>query len=248
MWTKPALAALLLALTACSGEEGGLASGLQPGRSSTSAASEVRPFEAGALSPGRYRYAVQHPCEETNRECLATPPKLPSVEVTVPTGWAAAPEYAALFPMPGRDSASPRDPALVMGWTNYDVRLYSRPCHGGEAPADIAVGPTVDDFVSAVTAHRQLHVSKPRPVTLGAHHGQFIRLTGPADIRKCGEWRPWDPSPYLQGPGNIWDLWVMDVAGTRVVIMAQYFPKTPATIKAELRHMAESVRLVPVKA
>ena len=37
----------------------------------------------------------------------------------------------------------------------------------------------------------------------------------------------------------------MDVDGVRVVVMTQYFPETPAGIKAELRAMAESVRFTP---
>jgi hypothetical protein len=220
--------------------------GLQPaGPGVTGPPRAVVPLEAGVVTPGRYRSVVQRPCEETDVTCLAKPSALAALDVTVPAGWDAAPEYQSLFPMPGRDNASPKDPALVMGWTNVDVRLYSHPCHADGTPPDIAVGPTVDDLVDAVTASRSFDVSTPRAVTLGAHHGRFLRLTGPADISKCGEWRPWDPAPYLQGPGNIWDLWVMDVAGTRVVIMAQYFPTTPSTIKAELRAMAESVRFVP---
>jgi hypothetical protein len=82
-------------------------------------------------------------------------------------------------------------------------------------------------------------------VTLGRFHGQFFSLLGPKDISGCEEWRPWDPAPYVQGPENRWDLWVMNVDGVRVVIVAQYFPETPMAIKSELRAMAESVRFTP---
>jgi hypothetical protein len=215
--------------------------GLQPAR--PPGAGTAVPLEPGVVTPGRYRFVIQRPCEETDRACLAKPRQIAAAEVSVPEGWAAANEYSSLFPMPGRDTASPNDPALVMGWTSGDVRLYSQPCHAADARPDIAVGPSVDDFVDALTNNSSFHVSEPRAVRLGAHSGRFIRLSGPSDISRCAEWRPWDPAPYLQGPGNIWDLWVMDVAGSRVVIMAQYFPQTPATIKAELRHMVESVRL-----
>jgi hypothetical protein len=40
----------------------------------------------------------------------------------------------------------------------------------------------------------------------------------------------------------------MDVDGVRVLIMAGYYLGTPATIKAELHDMAESIRFVPSKA
>ena len=85
-------------------------------------------------------------------------------------------------------------------------------------------------------------VRRPQPVKLGKYRGRFFTLIGPSDISDCTEWRPWEPSPYLQGPGNRWDLWVMNVDGVRVVIMAEYFPETPEDIKAELRAMAESIR------
>jgi hypothetical protein len=124
--------------------------------------------------------------------------------------------------------------------------LNSQPCSSVEhQKPDIAVGPTVDDFVDGIVAHPLLDVTEPKPVKLGKYRGQFLSLIGPKDISDCEEWRPWDPAPYLQGPENRWDLWVMNVDGVRVVIMAEYFPETPEDIKADLRAMAESVRFKP---
>jgi hypothetical protein len=175
-------------------------------------------------------------------------PALPSLTLMVPAGWDAATDVLALFPAEGRDTVSPNDPALLLGWTNSWVGLNSHPCSRVEHQRpDIAVGPTVADFVDAVQAHPLLDVTTPRPVSLGEYTGQFFSLDGPEDISGCKEWRPWDPSPFLQGPRNHWDLWVMDVAGVRVVITAQYFPETPSPLKAELRAMAESVRFTPAR-
>lgn len=53
------------------------------------------------------------------------------------------------------------------------------------------------------------------------------------------------PDTVAEGEANTWDVWVMNVDGVRVVIMTEYFPETPATIKAELRRMAESIRFLP---
>jgi len=173
-------------------------------------------------------------------------PELPAVDVTVPEGWDGAPEFLALFPSEGEDTTSRSDPALILGWTNFWVGLNSKPCSRvSHQKTDITVGPSVDDFVDAVASHPLLNVTEPKPVRLGRYRGQFFSLVGPKDISQCEEWRPWDPAPYLQGGANRWDLWVMDVDGVRVVIMAQYFPETPKAIKSELRTMAESVRFAP---
>ena len=61
----------------------------------------------------------------------------------------------------------------------------------------------------------------------------------------CENWRPWDPGFYAQGPDNLWDVWVMDVDGFRVLVVAQHFPGTPAEVGTQLRAMAESIRFAP---
>jgi hypothetical protein len=49
----------------------------------------------------------------------------------------------------------------------------------------------------------------------------------------------------VQGPDNVWDIWIIDADGFRVLIIAEYFPGTPADVKAELREMVESIRFEP---
>ena len=201
----------------------------------------VPELEDGPVTPGRYRMAVLNTCD---LDCPADEkPALPTLEVTVPAGWTAETELVSLFPAAGRDTSSPSDPALVLGWTNWWVGLNSQPCSQvSHQKTDTPIGPTVDDFVDAVTAHPLIDSDEPSPVRLGKYRGSFFSLLGPKDLSDCEEWRPWEPSPYAQGPSNRWDLWVMDVDGVRVVVMTQYFPTTPAHIKAELRAMARSVR------
>jgi len=249
---------LLVVLAACSSDPGpgDLSSGSSahtPTESPTettttpsatpAGASGVPPLQDGAVAPGRYRFAVKSTCDPKIGCPADEEPPLPAIDITVPAGWDAATDVVSLFPAESRDTSSPNDPAMALGWTNFWVGLNSQPCSRvSHHKPDIAVGPTVDDFVDAVVAHPLLDITEPEPVKLGRYRGQFLSLIGPKDISDCEEWRPWDPAPYLQGPENRWDLWVMNVDGVRVVIMAEYFPETPDDIKAELRAMAESIR------
>jgi hypothetical protein len=171
---------------------------------------------------------------------------LPDIAVTVPAGWRADNGVHLIEPSTPAGTQGPHGAGLVLGWTNFYVGLYSKPCHPEEGSGpDVPVGPTVDDFIDAVTAHPLLDVTEPTRVHLAGYRGRFFTLKGPSDISNCAVWRPWDPGPYLQGPKNRWDLWVMDVDGVRALIMAEYYPSTPAAIKAELHDMVDSIEFLP---
>jgi hypothetical protein len=250
--------ASLLAITACSGQ-GDVVDGSttrppnhdtspEPTDSSTSAAqSGVGLLEDGPVTPGRHRYVVLSTCDPKLGCPAKSEPRLPDVLVTVPSGWTASNEFHLIEPSTSAGTGPPDGAALIMGWTNFWAALNSQPCSSvSHQIPDIKVGATVIDFVDAVVTHPELHVTEPRPIQLGKHRGQFFTLVGPSDISQCKEeWRPWEPSPYLQGPGNRWDIWVMDVDGVRVLIMAEYYPGTSAKLWAQLHDMAESIRFMP---
>ena len=216
------------------------------------APSPVAILRDGPIMPGRYRFVLQNRCDDPPLNCPAeaTPPPPLGIEVTVPAGWETSNEFPVIFPSNpgGIDPAvsPPNGAGLVLGWTNFWVGLNSDPClQVGHAIPDIPVGPTVDDFVDAVVAHPALEVTDPTDVEVGGHRGRFLSLTGPSDISNCDNWRPWDPGFFAQGPNHLWDIWVVDVDGFRVLIIATQYAATPADIKAELREMVESVTFVP---
>lgn len=243
-------AALLLAASGCGGADA-TDDGVPSTESPTTATPTAVPELAdGPVTPGRYRFTIRNVCEEGDLigcpEGIDPPPPL-DLEVTVPAGWQHWRDFGVITPDTGDDAtAGPDGAALVMGWTTFFVGLNSDPClsEAHEIP-DIDVGPSVGDFVDAVQAHNGLDVTAPKDVELGGYPGRFFSLRGPADISQCDNWRPWDPGFYVQGPNNLWDVWVIDVAGDRVLIVTQHFPDTPTAVTAQLQEMAQSIEFLP---
>jgi hypothetical protein len=199
--------------------------------------------DGGPIMPGRYTYVVDNSCDDPACPVEGRPAAPLTMELAVPAGY----ETFEGFPIVAADTASgtsgPDGGALVLGWTSFWIGLNSDPCLPvAHVPTDIAVGPTVDDFVEAVVAHPELDVTAPTDVALGGYQGTFFTLSGPSDISGCDNWRPWDPGFFVQGVNNIWDVWVIDADGFRILIVTEYFPGTPDQIKTELRQMAESIR------
>lgn len=123
--------------------------------------------------------------------------------------------------------------------------LYSHPC-GDEPPPNIAVGPTVDDFVSALVDHPLLDVSTPVDVTLGGFSGKYLDLQVPSDISACPtSYLPWEPGLYAQGPSHRWHLWILDVDGIRVVVQSMDYAATSAQRRAELQAIVDSIQIEP---
>lgn len=263
--TAPAGLALLtaLALTGC-GRDADPSVAPEPAASLTSRTPSaavisppprgVVPLPDGYVEPGRYRFLVVGDCEGAEKhelvECppgTTEPPPIP-LEVTVPAGWAASPEFHLLERVgPGTDP--PGGAALVLGWTSNTVRVQSDPClsKSHQFP-DVRVGPGADDFVDAVVAQEWFPGKAPVDTRVGGAAGWYFTLEGPADLGECYEWRPWDPGFYAQGPSNIWDVWVLDVDGHRVLIVANYYPGTPVRTVDQLHRMVESIRFTTTDA
>jgi hypothetical protein len=221
---------------------------LTPAATSSPAATPAPLLRDGPLAPGTYTFMHQNVCDDPPRDCPAgvTPPPALGIELTVPAGWTASPDFYLIAPQDGRETDAPNNSALVMGWTNFWVGLNSEPCsQTSHQVTDTPVGPSVDDFIDAVIANDELDITEPVDVELGGYSGRSFTLTGPDDLSGCEEWRPWDPGFFAQGPSNIWDVWAIDVDGFRVLIVATYFPQTPDDVKTELRAIAESIRFVP---
>jgi hypothetical protein len=174
--------------------------------------------------------------------------------VAVPAGWF---EFGGRFVIkyPGDK------PGPVLGLSVWDVgQVYLDPCRWRSGQVD--PGPSVKALVAALVAQPMRNASKPTAVTLAGSQGTYLELSVPADL-KSSTWTDFDacdlePSNghhdfrswignglgtrYLQVPGQVDRLWVLDVKGQRLVVDATYSPDTTQADREELTRVVESLR------
>lgn len=204
----------------------------------------------GDLQPGTY--TTQLPVGETL-----------TVTFTVPGGWTAYADPPGVL----RGLTPTGEPGT--GWPGgiafqfRDVTtLKGDPCHWSGPDDDIRVGPTADDLVLALQEQTAYEASDPVDVVVGGYAGQRVDIVSPTEpvINQEGEaprcdqgvWRFWDGEIYAQGPANRWQTNILDVDGTRLVIVVQDFPGTldgrrgtSAADRAELDAIVDSLEINP---
>ena len=154
----------------------------------------------------------------------------------LPDGWAGI--FGTLF---RADMAN--EPPGGAGFTfSRGGQLYSSLCPPESAIPDIPVGPSVDDFVTALVDHPLLDATDPVDVTLGGYSGRYLELQLPSDVTACHHF-VWQPGIYAQGPDHLWHIWVLDVDGVRVVIRADTYPGTAPEVLAQIEAIMQSLRI-----
>lgn len=129
-----------------------------------------------------------------------------------------------------------------------DMSVYGDPCAWESTRPDDPVA-SLDEAVTALSAQASRDATLPVDVTVGGYPGKMLTLHVPEDavFADCdgGEFRtlievPSDGARNHQGPGQIDEVWVVDVDGTLVFFDAGYFADTPAEYVEEMRAMVES--------
>jgi hypothetical protein len=103
------------------------------------------------------------------------------------------------------------------------ANLYVDPCNPALGLRDPAVGPSVDDLITALGAVPGLQVSQPAETEVGGLTGQYVELTGVVpegciDDRAIWTTSQGDASLLLPGEGDFGHVYVYDIAGQRLVI------------------------------
>jgi hypothetical protein len=117
------------------------------------------------------------------------------------------------------------------------------------------VGPTVDDLVAALKANTSYTSSAASPVTFGRFEGQELELQLPGNdvISTCdkergdtqGSYFVFPKGFYAQGPNSRWHLDIVDVDGTRLIIMDSIGEGTPQADIAAAQAIVESFDITP---
>jgi hypothetical protein len=169
-------------------------------------------------------------------------PDAPRAVVDVPPTWQREADDSSVLI---RDSASPQDGGLVFFGTAANT--FADPCaHVLRTPE---VGPTVDDLVSALADTTYMTSTEPVQTTLGGRPATYIELTAADELPCAGnEFYLYSlvpgaiqPSVFIDGPGQIVRMWVLDVDGTRVVAVAFHFPEASPEALAEAQLIIDSV-------
>jgi hypothetical protein len=172
-----------------------------------------------------------------------------AMTVTIPaSGWTFGADYTAL--MKGNEVAN-LPQATVLFWSfpaGTQFYVYGDPCRSTSTKPDTPVT-TVAEIASGLAAQASREASGPADVTVGGHAGKSIILHVPDDavFSECegGEFVSYGTQAealtrYHQGPGQIDELWILDVDGAIVIMDAMYRPDTPPALLEEMRTLAES--------
>jgi hypothetical protein len=133
--------------------------------------------------------------------------------------------------------------------------------------ADPPVGPSVDDLSAALADLAPFRVtSPPQDVSIYGHGGTHLELTVPnlpfegeapdglfvgCTDGKLKSWvaaidtEPGDAYYGYTGPGYTEEFWILDVEGTRLMIVAERSPGSPSEDLEELRAILDSIRIEP---
>jgi hypothetical protein len=200
---------------------GGEVSVLDSGRGS--------PVDLAPLEPGRYVYPF-----------IGAPDRAPWGQVEVPPGWSQDRLLLA--------TALDPDPHLRRVELVTVDRVAPDPCGGSME----SVPARVPAIVKALTQQRTTQPSAPRPVTIDGYSGQLVSFQVPAglDVADCwngaGELRPYAAGSGWTSvfPGWTYRVWVLDVEGDPLLVMAAHGAQTTPAELAELTDMVEGLTFV----
>jgi hypothetical protein len=232
-------AVVVIAIIAINLLPGSTQPGGQPTPSPSVAPSEAEPSAAADLPVGPFSLTDGQPADEGSL----------SMTVAIPApGWFGEADAGILLK---NENPNPPDGASLIVWSGVDqLYVYGDPCDWSTTRPDTP-STTADELVAALAAQAMRDASAPVDITLDGHAGRAITLHVPddADFTECDEgiFGSWayssiEPTParFHQGPGQIDEIWVLDVDGQIVVVDWSHYAGTSQADVDELHAIVES--------
>jgi hypothetical protein len=167
------------------------------------------------------------------------------ITIDVPDGWRGS-EQGVIHSDFG--AAGPNGAALTF-WTVSNV--YTDPCHWRRSAPHPAVGASSSELVAALATQRGHPSGERIKTSISGAEAIELEMDVPSSLQmdRCddGEFRTWQSlqgDRKQEGPGQIDQLFVVTVDGTRLVVDAAFFPGTAREDRSALFDMVRSIRFL----
>jgi hypothetical protein len=142
------------------------------------------------------------------------------------------------------------DSELAIFWPGGTINsLFEDPCHSLGTAFD--PGPMVDDLVAGLLSLDGFEAGEPFDVTVAGYSGKRLAITVPMDVdvrsSECDDGRySLSGDRWFQAPGQTDDIRILDLGGTRQVVIASTTPATPRDVVARLDSLVASLVIEPI--
>lgn len=186
----------------------------------------------GPLEPGRYVISTTDPDFGASHR----------ITLDVPEGYSGTGDMGVL-----KEGLVAGATGVVM-WPVADVFVDACEWRGARSAVSSA-----DEVVAALADQKALRPTTPTDATVAGFAATYMELTTPslAKVSRCDDARftLWDGSNsspahrYLNRPGEVQLLWILDVGGVPLVIHAPVSAESSAQDRAEVLQMVDSIRI-----
>jgi hypothetical protein len=164
------------------------------------------------------------------------------VTVAVPAGWSTDADWVVIGP---NGNQAPKGMAIRF----YTVaNVFKNPRAIAEGVFDPPVGPTAANLADAIVGDPAWAATRAADITIGGQPARHVQFAVPATagLGPDGQFDMFgaagNADTYGFAPGQIFDVYIVDVAGERVVIDAFHFPGTSATDLAAQQAVINSIQ------
>jgi hypothetical protein len=214
--------------------------GTEPGAQPIPSGQPIPPLPSGFVEPGRYVVASREPGLAGSYR----------ISIEVPVGYDG---YDSFFVLKRSFSTEAAVGAMAISG------VFADPCQWKGTLLDGSAVSSTDDVVAALENQTGLRVSTPTDVTVDGLAGTYMERRVPAQTRisDCDGAETPEQAPVfnvyrspgygnrLLHPGQLQQLWILDLDGVPLVIEASSDAGTSAQVQAELVEMVESVQIDP---